>query len=83
MPNDINESHSNDRASAPQRTMPNDINESHSNERASAPQRTMPEEVGFRSWNWNAPLWLGFNTINVNGTNALLQLTNMARLQHD
>jgi hypothetical protein len=34
--------------------------------------RTMPEEVGFRAWNWNAPLWLGINTINVNGRTTTL-----------
>lgn len=29
--------------------------------------RTVPEEANFHTWNWNAPLWLGLNTINVNG----------------
>ena len=29
--------------------------------------RTMPPGSGLRAWNWNAPLWLGVNTINVDG----------------
>jgi len=29
--------------------------------------RTVDEKAGFVAWNWNAPLWLGINTINVNG----------------
>jgi len=29
--------------------------------------RTMPEGTPFHTWNWNAPLWLGLNTINVDG----------------
>jgi hypothetical protein len=29
--------------------------------------RTVPKESGFHTWNWNAPLWLGLNSINVNG----------------
>jgi hypothetical protein len=27
--------------------------------------RTMPERSPFKTWNWNAPLWFGINTINV------------------
>ena len=29
--------------------------------------REMPAEIGFDTWTWNAPTWLGVNTINVNG----------------
>jgi hypothetical protein len=29
--------------------------------------RTMPAESPFHTWNWNAPIWLGVNTISVNG----------------
>ena len=29
--------------------------------------RTTVPDQGFHTWNWNAPLWLGLNTINVNG----------------
>ena len=34
--------------------------------------REMPAEVGFDAWNWNAPIWLGVNTINVNGKTTTL-----------
>ena len=35
--------------------------------------RTVNEECGMLTWNWNAPFWLGINTINVNGkTNTLI-----------
>jgi len=34
--------------------------------------RTMPEGSPFHSWNWNAPFWLGVNTINVNGRTTTL-----------
>merc|ERR1711908_9392 len=29
--------------------------------------REIPEESGFDTWNWNAPIWIGVNTIHVNG----------------
>ena len=35
-------------------------------------KRTMPTESPFHTWNWNAPLWLGVNTINVNGKTTTL-----------
>jgi len=34
--------------------------------------RTMPTESPFDTWNWNAPIWLGINTINVNGKTTTL-----------
>merc|ERR1719191_1352849 len=34
--------------------------------------RTMPEGSPFHTWNWNAPLWFGVNTINVNGRTTTL-----------
>ena len=34
--------------------------------------RDMPSEVGFDTWNWNAPIWLGVNTICVNGKTTTL-----------
>lgn len=34
--------------------------------------RTIPEESHFLAWNWNAPFWFGFNTINVNGRTSTL-----------
>ena len=34
--------------------------------------REMPTEVGFDTWSWNAPVWLGLNTINVNGKTSTL-----------
>ena len=34
--------------------------------------RTVDETVGFRAWNWNAPLWFGVNTIQVNGRTTTL-----------
>merc|ERR1719240_460166 len=35
-------------------------------------KREMPPEVGFEAWNWNAPIWLGVNTIQVNGKTTTL-----------
>ena len=35
-------------------------------------RREMPPEVGFEAWNWNAPIWLGVNTIQVNGKTTTL-----------
>ena len=35
-------------------------------------KREMPEEVGFEAWSWNAPIWLGVNTIQVNGKTTTL-----------
>ena len=32
----------------------------------------MPGQVGVRAWNWNAPTWLGINTINVDGRTTTL-----------
>jgi len=34
--------------------------------------RTMPAESPFHTWNWNAPIWLGLNTIQVNGKTTTL-----------
>ena len=34
--------------------------------------RTMPPESPFHTWNWNAPTWLGVNTICVNGKTTTL-----------
>jgi len=34
--------------------------------------RTMPPGTPFHTWNWNAPLWLGLNTINVDGCTTTL-----------
>ena len=34
--------------------------------------RQMPKESPFDTWNWNAPMWLGVNTINVNGKTTTL-----------
>merc|ERR1719453_2484573 len=34
--------------------------------------REMPEECPFHTWNWNAPIWLGVNTICVNGKTTTL-----------
>eukprot|EP01043_Picozoa_sp_COSAG02_P036669 COSAG02_NODE_2701_length_8203_cov_7.719521_7_plen_92_part_00 len=34
--------------------------------------RTIDEKSGFGVWNWNAPMWLGINTINVNGKTTTL-----------
>jgi len=34
--------------------------------------RDMPPEVPFHTWNWNAPMWLGVNTISVNGKTTTL-----------
>ena len=34
--------------------------------------RTMPPESPFHTWNWNAPMWLGVNTISVNGKTTTL-----------
>ena len=34
--------------------------------------RTMPERFSFYTWNWNAPAWLGVNTINVDGRTTTL-----------
>jgi len=34
--------------------------------------RTMPEGSPFHWWNWNAPMWLGINTINVDGRTTTL-----------
>jgi len=34
--------------------------------------RTMPSESPFHTWNWNAPIWLGVNTIQVNGKTTTL-----------
>jgi hypothetical protein len=34
--------------------------------------RTMPEGSPFHWWTWNAPLWLGLNTINVDGRTTTL-----------
>ena len=34
--------------------------------------RTVDEKSGFGVWNWNAPMWLGLNTINVNGKTTTL-----------
>jgi len=34
--------------------------------------RSMPEESPFHTWNWNAPIWLGLNTICVNGKTTTL-----------
>jgi len=34
--------------------------------------RTMPEQSPFHTWNWNAPIWLGVNTIQVNGKTTTL-----------
>ena len=35
-------------------------------------RRSVDPEAGFEAWNWNAPLWLGVNTINVNGKTTTL-----------
>jgi len=34
--------------------------------------RKMPPGSPFHSWNWNAPLWLGINSINVDGATTTL-----------
>lgn len=34
--------------------------------------RTMPAGSPFHTWNWNAPLWFGVNTINVDGQTTTL-----------
>ena len=34
--------------------------------------RTVAEESGCLAWNWNAPMWFGVNTINVNGRTTTL-----------
>merc|ERR1712216_519110 len=34
--------------------------------------RKMPEGSNFVAWNWNAPLWFGINTINVDGCTTTL-----------
>jgi len=34
--------------------------------------RTTPPGSPFHTWNWNAPMWLGFNTINVDGCTTTL-----------
>lgn len=35
-------------------------------------RRSVDPAAGFEAWNWNAPLWLGVNTINVNGKTTTL-----------
>lgn len=35
-------------------------------------RRAVAPEAAFEAWNWNAPLWLGVNTINVNGKTTTL-----------
>ena len=43
--------------------------------------REMPKEVPFDTWNWNAPIWLGVNTICVNGKTTTLVGSSMWSLE--
>ena len=43
--------------------------------------RTMPPESPFHTWNWNAPIWLGVNTISVNGKTTTLVGSSMWGLE--
>ena len=43
--------------------------------------RTMPPESPFHTWNWNAPTWLGVNTISVNGKTTTLVGSSMWGLE--
>ena len=44
--------------------------------------RTMPPECPFHTWNWNAPIWLGVNTISVNGKTTTLVGSSMWGLEN-
>ena len=44
--------------------------------------RIMPPECPFHTWNWNAPIWLGVNTISVNGKTTTLVGSSMWGLEN-